>query len=50
MYDWANSAYTTIVLGSLLQAYFADGIVGSDGVMIGGTIYSVTTLWGFING
>jgi UMF1 family MFS transporter len=50
MYDWANSAYVTTVAVALLPAYFAGEIVGSDGVMIGETIYSATTLWGFIIG
>ena len=50
MYDWANSAYVTTVAVALLPAYFAGEIVGSGGVIIGGTIYSATTLWGFIVG
>lgn len=50
MYDWANSAYVTTVAVALLPAYFAGEIVGPDGVMIGGTVYSATTLWGFIVG
>jgi UMF1 family MFS transporter len=50
MYDWANSAFATTVLAALLPAYFAGDIVGPEGVMIGGTIYSATTLWGFIVG
>ena len=50
MYDWANSAYVTTVAVALLPAYFAGEIVGSDGVMIGETIYSATTLWGFTVG
>jgi UMF1 family MFS transporter len=47
MYDWANSAFATTVLAALLPAYFAGEVVGPDGVMIGGTVYSATTLWGF---
>lgn len=50
MYDWANSAFATTVLVGLLPAYFAGEIVGPEGVMIGGTIYSATALWGFIVG
>jgi UMF1 family MFS transporter len=50
MYDWANSAYVTTVLVALLPAYFAGEIVGPEGVMIGNTVYSATTLWGFIVG
>ena len=50
MYDWANSAYVTTVAVALLPAYFAGEIVGPDGVMIGGTVYSATTLWALIVG
>ena len=48
MYDWANSAFATTVLAALLPAYFAGEVVGPEGVMIGGTLYSATTLWGFV--
>lgn len=48
MYDWANSAFATTVLAALLPAYFAGEIVGAEGAMIGGTLYSATTLWGFM--
>ena len=48
MYDWANSAFATTVLAALLPAYFVGEVVGAQGVMIGGTLYSATTLWGFI--
>jgi UMF1 family MFS transporter len=48
MYDWANSAFATTVLAALLPAYFAGEIVGPEGVIIGGTIYSATTLWGLV--
>ena len=48
MYDWANSAFATTVLAALLPAYFAGEVVGPEGVAIGGTIYSATTLWGFV--
>jgi UMF1 family MFS transporter len=48
MYDWANSAFATTVLAALLPAYFAGEVVGSEGVLIGGTVYSATTLWGFV--
>ncbi|MBW1800996.1 MAG: MFS transporter [Deltaproteobacteria bacterium] len=50
MYDWANSAYVTTVAVALLPAYFAGQVVGPDGVLIGGTIYSATSLWGFMVG
>ncbi|MFC1858435.1 MFS transporter [Thermodesulfobacteriota bacterium] len=48
MYDWANSAFATTVLAALLPAYFAGEVVGPEGVMIDGTLYSATTLWGFV--
>ena len=46
MYDWANSAYVTTVAVGLLPYYFARVIVGEEGVTLGGTVYSATTLWG----
>jgi len=48
MYDWANSAFATTVLAALLPAYFAGEVVGPEGVAIGGTTFSATTLWGFV--
>ena len=48
MYDWANSAFATTVLAALLPAYFAGEVVGPEGVVIGGTLFSATTLWGFV--
>ncbi|MFQ5778077.1 MAG: MFS transporter [Terriglobia bacterium] len=50
MYDWANSAYVTTVTVGLLPAYFAREVVGREGVTLGGTTYSATTLWGLIVG
>ena len=50
MYDWANSAYTTTVAVGLLPAYFAQAVVGSEGVRLGDTLYRATTLWGFTAG
>jgi UMF1 family MFS transporter len=31
MYDWANSAYSTVIAGAVLPAYFVGGVVGDDG-------------------
>jgi UMF1 family MFS transporter len=31
MYDWANSAYSTVVAGAILPAYFAGEVVGDNG-------------------
>jgi UMF1 family MFS transporter len=50
MYDWANSAYSTTVAAGLLPVYFATVVVGSDGLKIGGTTFSATTLWGIMIG
>ena len=50
MYDWANSAYTTTVSVALLPAYFAAVVVGTEGVRIGESTYSATTLWAFAIG
>ncbi|MFQ5662505.1 MAG: MFS transporter [Terriglobia bacterium] len=50
MYDWANSAYITTVTVGLLPIYFANVVVGPEGARLGGTVYSATTLWGFIIG
>ena len=50
MYDWANSAYITTVGVALLPIYFAEGIVGKEGVAIFGATVSATALWGFMLG
>jgi UMF1 family MFS transporter len=50
MYDWANSAYATTVLAGLLPFYFANTVVGSEGVVLGGSNYSAFSLWGFTVG
>jgi UMF1 family MFS transporter len=50
MYDWANSAYITTVVVGVLPAYFASVVVGPDGVRIGATVYSATTLWALVVG
>jgi UMF1 family MFS transporter len=47
MYDWANSAYATTVLAGLLQVYFAEGVVGEDGAILGGSRFSAISLWNF---
>ena len=31
MYDWANSAYSTVIAGAILPAYFAGEVVGDAG-------------------
>jgi UMF1 family MFS transporter len=50
MYDWANSAYATTIMVGLLPAYFAEVVVGREGVVIGGTTYEADTLWAFTVG
>ena len=50
MYDWANSAYVTTVVAGLLQSYFARAIVGAEGVKVGNSIVSATSLWGYMIG
>ncbi len=50
MYDWANSAYITTVAVGVLPTYFASVVVGPEGLRIGGTVYSATTLWAFVIG
>ena len=50
MYDWANSAYATTIMVGLLPAYFAEVVVGPDGVTLGGTTYAADTLWAFTVG
>ncbi len=50
MYDWANSAYITTVAVGVLPTYFASVVVGPEGLRIGGSVYSATTLWAFVIG
>ena len=50
MYDWANSAYVTTVVAGLLQSYFARVIVGTEGIQIGESTVSATSLWGYMIG
>lgn len=48
MYDWANSAFILTVVTAVLPVYFAEVIVPQEGFRIGETLYSATSLWGFI--
>lgn len=48
MYDWANSAFILTVVTAVLPVYFADVVVPREGFKIGETIYSATSLWGFV--
>ena len=48
MYDWANSAYVTTVMTALLPNYFALAIVGENGIKVGNTLVSATSMWGYM--
>ncbi len=48
MYDWANSAFILTVVTAVLPVYFADVVVPKEGFQIGETVYSATSLWGFV--
>ena len=49
MYDWANSAYSTISVG-LLPIYFATAVVSPAGVEWGDTVFAADTIWAFMVG
>ncbi len=46
MYDWANSAYSTVIAGAVLPVYFESQVVG-DGGWRG---FSGESLWSFLTG
>ncbi len=48
MYDWANSAFVTTVGVAILPIYFADVVVPQEGFVIGGTVFSAATIWGYM--
>jgi UMF1 family MFS transporter len=48
MYDWANSAFILTVVTAVLPVYFADVVVPKDGFLVGKTLFSATSLWGFV--
>ncbi|MCP4547678.1 MAG: MFS transporter [bacterium] len=50
LYDWANSAFATVIMAALLPVYFADAVVPPGGVAIGGQTLSATSLWGYASG
>ena len=47
LYDWANSAFATVILAALLPVYFAEAVVPAGGARLLGTRLSATTLWGY---
>lgn len=46
MYDWANSAYILTVITAVLPVYFSSVVVPENGLQLGGSSYSATSLWG----
>jgi MFS transporter, UMF1 family len=50
LYDWANSAFATVILAALLPVYFADAVVPAGGARLFGTMLSATSLWGYASG
>jgi UMF1 family MFS transporter len=46
MYDWANSAYSTVIAGAVLPVYFESTVVGDAGWRG----YSGEALWSFVTG
>ena len=50
LYDWANSAFATVIMAALLPDYFEKVVVPEGGVAILGTSYSATSLWGYASG
>ena len=46
MYDWANSAYSTVIAGAVLPAYFASGVVPDEGW----NDWAAQDLWGLVTG
>lgn len=50
LYDWANSAFATVILAALLPVWFAEGVVPEGGVQAFGLTWSATSLWGYASG
>ncbi len=50
LYDWANSAFATVILAALLPVWFAEAVVPEGGVTWMGTQWSATSLWGYASG
>lgn len=50
LYDWANSAFATVILAALLPVYFAEAVVPTGGARLAGTTLSATSLWGYASG
>ena len=50
LYDWANSAFATVILAALLPVYFADAVVPAGGLRAFGLEWNATSLWGYASG
>ncbi len=50
LYDWANSAFATVILAALLPVYFAEAVVPAGGATLFGINFSATSLWGYVSG
>jgi len=50
LYDWANSAFATVILAALLPVWFSEGVVPEGGVSFLGLDWSATSLWGYASG
>jgi UMF1 family MFS transporter len=47
LYDFANSAFATSVLGVVFQVYYTTAVVGPGGYQIGGLNVPAMSLWGY---
>jgi len=50
LYDWANSAFATVILAALLPVWFAEAVVPEGGIEWMGLRFSATSLWGYASG
>ncbi|HEX2152845.1 MAG TPA: MFS transporter [Acidimicrobiia bacterium] len=50
MYDWANSAYVTVVAGAVLPAFFVSTVVPGDSYRLFGREWAADGLWGLVAG
>jgi len=46
LYDWANSAFATVILSAVLPVYFA-AIAPPGGILLGGRTVPATAVWGY---
>ena len=50
MYDWANSAYSTVIAGAVLPAFFVDSVVPGGTYRLFGREWQADGLWGLVAG